>query len=206
MNYNSLLKATFVSLCLLSFVLVCIANTSLEISEDLTIAGNGSFDRVFEVQSSPDFINGQKLIETILPAAYLARVNVTSTYSSSFEFIHSNNSSIFYESYSDLSDVKHYLSNENFEIGVYTGFYFIGTQNKSFLFESSPSLSEAVVLSKAEGRSVLRAKVANRSYYHYPIVDTRTWLEGNYSLNWNFLVLNPEYPEAGEADDYLACP
>lgn len=206
MNYNSLLKTALISLCFLSFVLVCITNASLEISEDLTIAGNGSFDRDFGAQSTPDFINGQKLIETILPAAYLARVNATASYSSSFELLLSNNSSIFYESYSDLSNVKHRLSNENFEIGVSTGFYFIGTQNKSFSFESSPSFSEALILSEVEGRSVLRARVVNESYYPYPTVDMRTWLEGNYTLDWNFLVLKPEYPEAGDDDDWLVCP
>jgi hypothetical protein len=81
----------------------------------------------------------------------------------------------------------------------------MGTQNKTVLFETSPSLSEALVLSEADGRSVIRARVVNLSDYHYPTVDMRTWLEGNYTLDLAFLVLNPDYPEAGD-DDWLVCP
>lgn len=195
-----------ISLCLILSAIIITTAGSLEVSEDLAIIGNGTIDRdFFAAQSAPDY-TGQKLSETILPV-YSSHGNLTpSSYRSNFELIMSNNSSIFYESTSELQDVKHFLSNENFKIGVYTGFYFSGTQNKSFYFESSPSLSEAVVLSEAEGRSVLRARVVNRSYAHYPTVDTRTWLEGNYTLDWNFLVLDPEYPEAGEGDDWLGCP
>ena len=117
----------------------------------------------------------------------------------------SNNSSIYYESVSELPNFKHFLASRNYKLGVYTGFYFIGTQNKSFSFESSPSLSEALVLSEAEGRSVVRARVANESYYHHRTIDSLTWLEGNYSLDWAFLVLDVDYPEAGD-DDWLVCP
>jgi hypothetical protein len=175
----------------------------LEISETQTIIGNGTFEKDFGVQSSPTF-SGQKLSEVIVPT-YPFRVNTTSYYHSDFELIHSNNSSIFYEAVSILPGVKHYLSNENFELGVCTGFYFIGTQNKTFLFESSPLLSEALVKSEADGRSIVRARVANESDYHHPTVDMRTWLEGNYTSDWAFLAIDIDYPEAGE-DDYLGCP
>jgi hypothetical protein len=175
----------------------------LEISETQTIIGNGTFEKDFGVQSSPTF-EGQKLSEAIVPT-YPFQVNATSYYHSDFELIHSNNSSIFYDSVSILSGVKHYLSNDNYELGVCTGFYYIGTQNKTFLFESTPSLSEALVKSEAIGRSVVRARVINESYPHKCTVDTITWAEGNYSLDWAFLVIDYEYPEAGD-DDYLGCP
>jgi hypothetical protein len=175
----------------------------VEISETQTIIGNGTFEKDFGVQSSPAF-DGQKLSEAIVPT-YPFHVNATTYYHSDFEFIHSNNSSIFYESVSILPGAKHYLSNDNYELGVCTGFYFIGTQNKTFLFESSPSLSEALVKSEAIGRSVVRARVVNRTDYHHPTVDMRTWLDGNYTLDWNILVLDIDYPEAGD-DDYLFCP
>ena len=203
MNINRLHHAIAFSFCLL---LVCIIITSasfLEVSEDLTIVGNGTIDRDLGAESAPDF-TGQKLTETIVPV-YFGRANATSYYRSSFEMIMSNNSSIYYESASELASSKHYLSNQNFDLGVYTGFHFIGDQNKSFFFESTSSLSEALVLSEAEGRSVFRARVVNRSDYHHPTVDMRTWLDGNYTLNWNFLVLDIDFPEAGD-DDWLECP
>jgi hypothetical protein len=203
MNKNEIAFAIVFSFCLLSLVSITSAGF-LEVSEDLVIVGNGTIDRDFGVHSTP-YLTGQKLTETILPV-YSSRGNSTSSYRSNFELIMSNNSSIYYESASELFDAKHYLSNKNFELGVYTGFYFIGTQNKSFSFESSPSLSEALVLSEAEGRSVVRACVINQSHYHDRTVDTLTWLEGNYTFDWNFLALKPEYPEAGDGDDWLACP
>lgn len=204
MNKNRSALAIFFSLCLLSSALVLITNASfLEVSEDLVIVGNCTIDRDFRAQSAPDF-SGQKLTETIV-SVYPFHVNATSYHRSNFELIMSNNSSIYYESASELPGVKHYLSNENFKIGVYTGFHFIGAQNKSFSFESSPSLSEALVLSEAEGRSVVRARVVNESQCHDRTVDMRTWLEGNYTLDWAFLVLDVDYPEAGD-DDFLGCP
>lgn len=202
MNKDRLLVIIIFSFCLLSIVSITSAGF-LEVSEDLVIIGNGTIDRDFEVQSAPCF-SGQKLTETILPV-YSSRGNFTSSYRSNFELIMSNNSSIYYESASELHDVKHYLASRNYELGVYTGFYFMGTQNKTVLFETSPSLSEALVLSEADGRSVIRARVVNLSDYHYPTVDMRTWLEGNYTLDLAFLVLNPDYPEAGD-DDWLVCP
>lgn len=204
MNKNRLSISLLFSFCLLSFALVVITNASfLEVSEDLVIVGNGSIDRDFGAQSAPDF-SGQKLAETIVPV-YSSHVNVTSSYRSNFELIMSNNSSIYYESASELTNVKHRLSNDNYKVGVYTGFYYIGTQNKSFSFESSPSLSEALLISDADGRSVIRARVVNESYYRDRTVDSLTWLQGNYTLNWAFLVLDVEYPEAGD-DDWLECP
>jgi hypothetical protein len=175
----------------------------LEISETQMIIGNGTFEKDFGVQSSPYF-SGQKLAEAIVPT-YPFHVNATSYYHSDFELIHSNNSSIFYESVSILPGVKHYLSNDNFELDVCTGFYFIGTQNKTFAFESSPFLSEAIVKAEAEGQSVIRARVLNESNYHVRTVDMLTWLNGNYTLDWNILVLDIDYPEAGD-EDYLGCP
>jgi hypothetical protein len=175
----------------------------LEISETQTIIGNGTFEKDFGVQSSPSF-SGQKLSEAIVPT-YPFHENATSYYYSDFELIHSNNSSIFYESRSILPGVKHYLSNDNYELGVCTGFYFIDTQNKTFAFESSPSLSEALVKSEAKGRSVVRARVVNESYPHQRIIDSLTWLEGNNSLDWAFLAIDVEYPEEGD-EDYLGCP
>lgn len=175
----------------------------LEISETQMIIGNGTFEKDFGVQSSPYF-SGQKLAEAIVPT-YPFHVNATSYYHSDFELIHSNNSSIFYESVSILPGVKHYLSNDNYELGVCTGFYFIGTQNKTFAFESSPFLSEAIVKAEAEGRSVIRVRVVNESYPHKRTADSLTWLEGDYSLDWVFLAIDVDYPEAGD-DDYLPCP
>lgn len=203
MNINLLHNAIVFSFCLL---LACISITSasfLEVSEDLTIVGNGTLDRDFGAESAPYF-TGQKLTETIVPV-YFGRVNATSYYRSNFELVLSNNSTIYYESASELPSAKHYLTSQNYELGVYTGFHFIGDQNKSFFFESSPSLSEAAVMSEAEGRSVVRARVVNQSYYHDRIIDSRIWLEGNYTLDWAFLVCDIEFPEAGE-DDWLICP
>lgn len=202
---NRLFAASLVLFYFAFLIFIISVNaSSLEVSEDLIIVGNGTIDRDFWAASSPDY-TGQKLFETILPV-YSPHGNFTpSSYRSNFELILSNNSSIYYESASDLPHAKHYLENQNYKLGVCTGFYFMGSQNKSFSFESSPSLSEALVLSEAEGRSVLRARVVNESFAHYPTVDMRTWLEGNYTLDWNFLVLKPEYPEAG-VDDWLLCP
>lgn len=175
----------------------------LEISETQTIIGNGTFEKDFGVQSSPT-LDGQKLSEAIVPT-YPFQVNATSYYHSDFELTLINNSTIFYEAVSILPSVKHYLSNDNYELGVCTGFYFIGTQNKTFLFESSPSLSEALVKSEAKGRSVVRARVVNESYPHQRIIDSLTWLEGNNSLDWAFLAIDVEYPEAGD-HNWLGCP
>ena len=202
MNKNRLLKAILFSLCLLSSILI--ANASfLEVTEDLVISGNGSFERDFEAQSAPTY-TGQKLTKTIVPRS-LYHENATSYYNSNFELLLCNNSSIYFESTSDLAEVKHYQSNQNYELGVVTGFQFIGSQHKTVLFESSPWLSEAIVKSEAEGRSVLCARVINQSYTHKRTIDSLTWLVGNYSLDWNFLVLDTECPEEGE-DDWLPCP
>jgi hypothetical protein len=189
------------SLCL---VFVPISASTFEVSEDLCIIGNGTIERDFTAQSTADYA-GQKLFETIRPIYSPNGSFTSSSYSSNFELILSNNSSIYCVSDSDLRDVKHYLSNKNYKLGVSTGFYYIGTQNKSFTFESSPSLSEAIVRSEAEGRSVLRARVVNVSHHQARTIDSLIWLEGNYSLEWNFLVIAPEFPEAGE-DDWLLCP
>lgn len=193
------LAVYFLSLCLL---FVSIGAGTLEVSEDICIIGNGTIDRDLQVQSSPSCA-GQKLTETI----YSVHGNpLSSTYMSSLELIHSNNSTIYYTSDSDLSEVKHYIENKNYELGIYTGFHFIGDQNKTFSFESSPSLSEALVESEVDGRSVIRMRVINKSNYHYPTVDSLTWLEGDYTLDWSFLVIDYEFPEAGEEDDWLKCP
>ena len=198
MNKTSL-AIPFLSLCLL--FAISIGACTLEVFEDLTVVGNGTIDRDIRVQSSPCFA-GQKLTETI----YSAHGDPSlSSYSSSLEFIHSNNSSIFYESDSTLSNVKHFASNQNYRLGVSTGFYFIGNQSKSFLFESTPSLSEAIVKSDASGRSVIRARVVNFTVYHAREVDMLTQLDGNYTIDWNFLVFNVEFPEADE-EDCLECP
>lgn len=193
------------SFCLL-FAFVFVANASfLEVTEDITIVGNGTFERDFGAQSSPGYTTGQKLFETVLPV-YSIYGNCTASYQSNFESVLSNNSTIYYESSSSLSHSKHRVDSMNYELGTYTGFYYIGAQNKSFLFESSPSLSEAIVVSEAEGRSVVRARVVNESAYHIRTLDSRTWLEGNYTLDWAFLVRDIEYPEAGEEGDWLVCP
>ena len=203
MNKNRLLTTIVLAACL-SFFFVLFVNANIEISEDLTIVGNGTLDRDFQAQSASGF-NGQKLTETILPVS-VPRGNLSFSYHSNFELDLSNNSTIYYEAVSELYDSKHYVSNKNFKLGVSTGFFYQGAyQNKSFAFESSPLLSEALVFSEAEGRSVLRLRVVNQSWGHQRTVDMRTWLEGDYTIDWNFLVLNPEYPEAGE-DDYLPCP
>lgn len=199
---NRMLDAILFSLLFVIFALAIITNaSSLEISEDLVIVGNGTIDRDFGAKSSPHF-DGQLLSEYVRP---ISLNSSAASYRSNFELILSNNSTIFYEASSTLENVKHSVINENFELGVCTGFYFIGTQNKSFLFESSPSLSEALVTSEVEGRSVLRARVVNETEYHLRYVNALTWLQGNYSLDWAFLVIDPDYPEAGE-DDWLPCP
>jgi hypothetical protein len=61
-----------------------------------------------------------------------------------------------------------------------------------------------IVSSTAEGRSVLRARVVNVSACTRNL-NLITWLEGTHTLDWNFLVIQPEDPEAGE-EDYLPCP
>jgi len=202
MNTKPILHAILLLLCLLPFVLITNASF-LEVSEDLVIIGNGTLERDFGAQSSHDF-SGQKLVETIVPVSS-THENATSNYSSNFELVLSNNSTIYYESTSELPGSKHFLSNENFDIGVYTGFYVIGEQNKTFLFESTPSLSEALLQSEAKGRTVVRSRVVNRSHYHQRTVDSLTWMEGNYTIDWSFFVLDLEFPEAGE-DDWLVCP
>lgn len=198
MHNKTCLAIYLLSLCLL---FVSITAGTLEISEDLTIIGNGTIDRDIRVQSAPCY-SGQKLTETI----YSAHGNPSnSSYSSSLEFIHCNNSTIYYESASELSNVKHYAFNKNYKLGVSTGFYFIGTQKKAFAFESSPFISEAIVRSEAEGRTVIYAQVVNFTEYHSRRVDMLTWLEGNHTINWNFLVIDIEPPEAGE-EEWLECP
>ena len=197
---NEARLAILFSLCLLSIAISTGACT-LEVSEDLTIIGNGSIDRDLRVQSSPCFA-GQKLTETI----YSAHGDPSSSsYTSFLEFVHSNNSTIYYESDSNLSNVKHFGSNKNYRLGVSTGFYFIGDQRKTFLFESTPSLSEAIVKSEAEGRTVVSAQVVNFIEYHARRVDILTWLDGNYTIDWNFLVMSVDLPEAGE-EEWLECP
>lgn len=198
---KTILKILFVLFCFL--VSTSGAACYLEISETETIIGNGTFDKDFHAQSSPS-LSGQKLSESIVPT-YPFPLNLTLYYYSDFELIHTNNSTIYYESVSELPGAKHYLRNENFELGVCTGFYFIGKQNKIFSFESSPLLSEALSKSEVEGRSVVCARVVNQSHYRQRTIDTLTWLEGNYSLDWAFLVIDVDYPEAGD-DDYLGCP
>lgn len=188
----------FLPLCLL---FVSIAAGTLEVSEELCISGNGTIDRDLQVQSSPCSA-GQKLAETIYSVHNSPSI---SSYESSLELVHSNNSTIYYESDSNLSNVKHFASNKNYHLGASTGFQFRGDQKKTFIFESSPSLSEAIVKSEADGRSVIRARVVSHSDRYYSTVDMRTWLEGNYTFDWNFLVLAPEFPEAGD-DEWLICP
>ena len=192
------------SFCIILSAFVSIANASfIEVSEELFISGNGSFERDFEAQSAPEY-TGQKLIESIVPVS-LPHGNSTSYYESNFELLLCNNSSIYFESTSDLFEVKHYQFNQNYELGVVTGFQFIGSQRKTVSFESSPWVSEAIVKSEAEGRSVLCARVVNKTHHHKRTIDSLTWLVGNYTLDWNFLVLDTECPEEGE-DDWLPCP
>jgi len=124
---------------------------------------------------------------------------------SSLEFIHCNNSTIYYESTSTLSNVKHFASNKNYKLGASTGFYFKGDQKKAFLFESSPFISEAIVKSESKGRSIVCAQVVNFSEYHARRLDIVTQLDGNYTIDWNFLVMDVDLPEADE-EDYLGCP
>ena len=196
---KTILAITFLSLCLL--FAISTGACTLEVFEDLVIVGNGTIDRDIRVQSSPCYA-GQKLTETIYSAH--GRPS-SSSYMSSLEFIHSNNSTIYYESDSTLSNVKHYASNKNYRLGISTGFYFIGDQEKYIAFESSPSLSEVIVKSDAIGRSVICAKVVNLTQHHAREVDMVTWLEGNYSIDWNFLAMDVEFPEAGD-DQWLVCP
>lgn len=203
MNKNRLLKSILFSFCLLLSALVLITTASfLEVSEDLSIVGNGTIDRDIKVQSSPVF-SGQKLAETIYSAHGTPS---SSSYMSSFELVRSNNSTIYYESKSNLSNVKHFASNKNYRLGVSTGFYFIGDQKKFIAFESSPSLSEVIVQSEADGRTVIYAQVVNSSGSHARRVDMRTFLDGNYTIDWDFLVMEIDFPEAGEDEDWLECP
>ena len=199
------MKTKLIILFVLFSFLVSIpgAASYLEISETQTIIGNGTIDRDFSAQTSPSF-SGQKLAEYIVPT-YPFCVNTTLAYHSDFELVHSNNSFIYYESISELPGSKHYLSNQNYELGVCTGFYFIGSQKKICSFESSPSLSEALVKSETKGRSVVRSRVINETYYHQRTLDSLTWLEGNYTIDWSFLVLDIEFPEEGEVP-WLGCP
>jgi hypothetical protein len=181
----------------------------LEIFEELSIIGaNGTIERELMLHSDPGFA-GQSLSEELLPIGLSNGLATPAYFSSSLEFIldrsnGSDNSSIYYIADTSLPHSKHWVQNENFQLGVCTAVYYKGNHTKNYIFESSPYLSEAIVSSSAQGRSVLRARVVNVS------ASTRnlnliTWLEGNYTLDWNFLVIQPEDPEAGD-DDWLECP
>lgn len=181
----------------------------LEISEELSIVGaNGTIERELMLHSDPGFA-GQSLSEELLPIGLPNGLATPAYFSSSLEFIidrskSSDNSSIYYVSDTSLLQSKHWVQNENFRLGVCTAFYYKGNHTKNYLFESSPYLSEAIVSSSAEGRSVLRARVVNVSSYTRNL-NLITWLEGNHTFDWNFLVIQPENPEEGE-DDWLECP
>jgi hypothetical protein len=152
---------------------------------------------------------GQSLSEELLPIGLSNGLVTPAYFSSSLEFIidrskSSDNSSIYYIADTSLNHSKHWVQNENFRLGVCTAVYYKGNHTKNYLFESSPYLSEAIVSSSAEGRSVLRARVVNVSARTRNL-NLITWLEGSHTLDWNFLVIQPEDPEAGD-DDWLPCP
>jgi hypothetical protein len=202
-----------ISLISFHFLLLIFASTisacPLEISEELSIFGaNGTIERELMLHSDPGFA-GQSLSEELLPIGLLNGLGTPSYFSSSLEFIldrsiGSDNSTIYYIADTSLNHSKHWVQNENFKLGVCTAVYYKGNHTKNYLFESSPYLSEVIVSSTAEGRSVLRARVVNVSACTRNL-NLITWLEGNYTLDWNFLVIQPEDPEAGE-EDYLPCP
>ncbi|MCK4828481.1 hypothetical protein KA005_72795 [bacterium] len=197
----------FAIICLF-FLFVCLcfcsASAHLVISEQLFISGNGTIDRDLDLQSLPEFA-GQKLSETILPIYQKAGGVSTSHFSSDLEFLLYENVSIYYVQDSTLTATRHTLASQNYELGTYTGFTFKGTQMKNISFESSPFLSEAIVSSKAEGRSVLCFRVVNLTNHYIRNVDDTIWMEGEYDIDWNALVINIDYPEEGD-DDWLACP
>jgi hypothetical protein len=160
------------------------------------------------LHSDPGFA-GQSLSEELLPIGLSNGLATPSYFSSSLEFIldrskSSDNSSIYYIADTSLNHSKHWVQNENFKLGVCTAVYYKGNHTKNYLFESSPYLSEALVSSSAEGRSVLRARVVNISD-HTRNLNLITWLEGSHTLDWDFLVIQPEDPEAND-DDWLLCP
>jgi hypothetical protein len=196
-----------------AIILLIFASTAsagpLEISEELSIIGaNGTIERELVLHSDPGFA-GQSLSEELLPIGLSNGLATPSYFSSSLEFILdlsncSDNSTIYYIADTSLNHSKHWVQNENFRLGVCTAVYYKGNHTKNYLFESSPYLSEALVSSSAQGRSVLRARVVNISD-HTRNLNLITWLEGNYTLDWNFLVIQPEDPEAND-DDWLPCP
>jgi hypothetical protein len=202
-----------ISLISFHFLLLISASTisacPLEISEELSIIGaNGTIERELVLHSDSGFA-GQSLSEELLPIGLPNGLEITSYFSSSLEFIldrsnGSDNSTIYYIADTSLNHSKHWVQNENFKLGVYTAVYYKGNHTKNYLFESSPYLSEAIVSSTAEGRSVLRARVVNVSARTRNL-NIITWLEGNYTLDWNFLVIRPEDPEACDID-WLPCP
>ncbi|MBE9595151.1 MAG: hypothetical protein IMF19_16925 [Proteobacteria bacterium] len=177
-------------------------NVSLEVYEEVLISGIGTIDIDRMAQSSPTF-TGQKLFETLLPT--YPHVNSASLYYSNLELILSDNSTIFYEQDLNTPYSKHYLKNENFVLGTCAAYYFKGPHLLNASFESTPYLSEAIVFSEVQGRTVLSSRVVNLSKPHFRTHNSRIWLEGKYSADWNFLVIHPEIPEAGESD-YLGCP
>jgi hypothetical protein len=206
MRINHIIITTIILLIFASTVSAC----PLEISEELSIIGaNGTIERELMLHSDPGFA-GQSLSEELLPIGLSNGLATHPSYfSSSLEFIldrsnGTDNSTIYYIADTSLNHSKHWVQNENFKLGVYTAVYYKGNHTKNYLFESSPYLSEAIVSSSAQGRSVIRARVVNVSARTRNL-NLITWLEGNYTLDWNFLVIQPEDPEAGD-DDWLECP
>lgn len=196
--------AFYIAILCLIFVASATDNVSIEVYEEIAIVGIGTIEMDRSVQSTPTFLSGQKLSETLLPMRF--HDNSPSFYYSNLELILSDNSSIFYEQDLDLSYSTHQLKNENFVLGACAAYRFKGPYHAlNSSFESSPSLSEAIVNSDAEGRTVLSSRVADLSTSHFRTHNSRIWLEGAYRTNWNFLVIRPEYPEAGECD-WMGCP
>lgn len=201
-------KTTLIIVSLVLIFLPFIVDADrLEITELLTIVGNGTIDRHLELESDPAYISPD-LYENILPI-YSPHGNLTSSsIFSDLEFILDDNSSIYYEHSGILQNAKYSLTNENFRLGTYTSCYFAGTQEKKIIFESAPSFTEATILSEVDGRSVLRFRVlniSNTANRHDPNLDGVTWLEGDYVMDWNALVMMIEFPEEGECD-WLPCP
>lgn len=190
------------------FLIPSIASCSqLEVFDSTSISGLGTIDIDRSLQSSK-CTSGLKLSESVLPIYTRHRDLTNSYYSSELEFImdsNVSNSSIFFEQAVALPNSKHHLMNENFLLGVCTAYYYKGSHLLNASFESSSYLSEAIVHSEAEGRTVLSSRIMNLSDYHVRNLNSRVWLEGRYQTDWNFLVIKPENPEAGE-EDYMACP
>jgi hypothetical protein len=174
---------------------------SVNVEVTLEAEGVGTIDRDLNLQSSSAFV-GQKLSETISP--FLNHKNLVSVSNSFYsKFVLSKDDSLFYVQNSSLTAIRHDLTAKNYDLGTSTSFHFSGSQKKKILFGASPLFSETTVFCEAKGQSVLRSRVVDLANHRIRNVDSTTWLDGNYTIDWNLFVLAGNN---SKESDWLSCP